>query len=44
MWLEGHEVHLGGNQVMKDTNKALEGLILLIQQLLFDLQDEGWLL
>ena len=44
MWLKGCEVHLGGNQVMKDANETLEGLILLIQRLLFDFQDEGWLL
>ena len=43
-WLKSREVHLSGNQVVKDVNETLEGLILFIQQLLLYLQDEGWLL
>ena len=41
---KSRKVHLSGNQVVKDANKTLERLILFIQQLLFYLQDEGWLL
>ena len=44
VWLKSCEVHLGGNQVVKNTNKALDRLILLVQQLLLYLQDEGQLL
>ena len=29
-WLESHEVHLSGNQVVKDVNKTLERLILFV--------------
>ena len=43
-WLKSRKVHLSGNQVMKDMNETLEGLILFVQRLLFDFQDEGWLL
>ena len=43
-WLKSCEVHLGGNQVVKNMNEALDRLILLIQRLLLYLQDEGWLL